>query len=214
MTRWGKKNKLSGKDDGKGEYSERRGQTNIEWLLPTHVNIVSSCRSFQSCFTGCFPGHLNAYMKRSDSDINLERWATQTTMHFNLTWITDLHVLYNANPYSCSIMRQNSIFRHQQHFDYFFGEHYIFLFMQLAKSNLIQLNLLTCRNGAMCCRPPVLANLLWFVNLCLVCDFFSDSCLHQHAPTVTIRCYMCDLLHSISGLSDHINMVKSGFWEM
>lgn len=73
-----------------------------------------------------------------------------TTKWFNLPWISDLHALYNANPYRSSIIRQNSKFRHNQCFRYFFSKNYIFRFHAAHKEryNLI----LKSKNGSTCWR--------------------------------------------------------------
>lgn len=87
-----------------------------------------------------------------------------TTMCFNLTWITDLHVLYNANPYSSSIIRQNSIFRHQD--DCLFLQWTLRLPFYAACRAMIQFNLLTCKDGAACWRRSAvdLRLLLWLLR--------------------------------------------------
>lgn len=58
-----------------------------------------------------------------------------TTKWFNLPWISDLHALYNANPYRSSIIRQNSKFRYNQRFHYFFSKHFIFHFHAVHKEH-------------------------------------------------------------------------------
>lgn len=58
-----------------------------------------------------------------------------TTKWFNLPWISDLHALYNANPYRSSIIRRNSKFRLNQCFHYFFSKHYIFRFHAAHKEH-------------------------------------------------------------------------------
>lgn len=96
-----------------------------------------------------------------------------TTKWFNLPWISDLHALYNANPYRSSIIRQNSKFRHNQRFHYFFSKHYIFRFHAAHKEhyNLI----IKSKNGATC----------WRHSGCITCP---DKCKSAFSEGKSLEC--------------------------
>lgn len=139
----GKSQTLRKKRSGEGSFWGNRTDQQPTDIVhtPKHVSIcrsVSSCRAILSLTWNIRHQHKPAEMNPT------------TTKWFNLPWISDLHALYNANPYRSSIIRQNSKFRHNQRFHYFFSKHYIFRFRAAHKEhyNLI----IKSKNGATCWR--------------------------------------------------------------